>query len=242
MSDKPHQSASSVEKNSSFFRDNLSEYNSNVQQLDTYAAIRASLNEALRGCGKLMDIGNGGVFDYDTSLAREIVALDLFLDDLPAQYSRPANVTFRTGSALSIPEADGEFDAVLMVMLLHHLVGRSVAESWTNTQTALKEAMRVLRPGGKLILVESCVPRWFYTFERAVFPIANSVIHWFSEHPATLQYPAEQLASALSAMTPAEPEMCRIEKGRWVLQFGVKFPAALTPVYPYRFVLQKPSE
>ena len=60
MSDRPvlNQTSSSIEKNSSFFRENMDSYSSNVAQLDTYAAIKRSINEAIKGIKQLMDIEN----------------------------------------------------------------------------------------------------------------------------------------------------------------------------------------
>ena len=45
----------------------------------------------------------------------------------------------------SLPFADGEFDAVLMLDLLHHL---------DDVERGLDEALRVLRPGGRLLVFE----------------------------------------------------------------------------------------
>ena len=38
-----------------------------------------------------------------------------------------------------------------------------------NVRRAIAEAERVLEPGGRLIVAESCVPAWFYPVERALF-------------------------------------------------------------------------
>jgi len=234
----PGQTDTSLSKNISFFREHHHLYEQNINELDTYIAIRASVNQALQGINQLLDIGNGGVFDYETSLVRTIVALDLFFDHLPASFSRPANVTLRTGSALNIPEQDDTFDGVLIVMLIHHLVGRTVKESIRNVDQAVREAFRVLRPGGRLIILESCVPRWFYLFENAVFPFAAAVINAILPHPATLQYPASLIRSILRRHSPSV-EVLRIPKGRYILQFGYKFPSILTPAIPYRFIAYK---
>jgi ubiquinone/menaquinone biosynthesis C-methylase UbiE len=234
-----HQTQASIDKNSSFFRNNLDGYNRQVQELDTYKRIRQSINDGIAGCGNLLDIGNGGVFDYDTTLADSIVAIDLFLDTLPVAAAPPGNVTFKTGSALDVPEPDASFDAVLMVMLLHHLVGKTIAQSLTNMTRALSEALRVLKPGGKLVIVESCVPKWFYLFENAVFPAASFFIERAISHPPTLQYPSSLIASILRQVAPGNLEVLRIQKGMWVLQYGFKFPSILTPVCPFRFCLTK---
>ncbi len=234
----PHQTSSSINKNIAFFRDNVQEYGKNVQELDTYVAIRASINDALTGVSRLLDIGNGGVFDYDVNLVPEILALDLFLDDIDtARY--PSHITFKAGSALQIPESTESFDGVIMVMLLHHLVGNTVAESLINVNTSIQEAIRILKPGGKLIIVESCIPEWFYVFEKFIFPLASKIINIILPHPITLQYPVGTIKNIMSEHS-SNIEVLRIPKGKWVLQYGYKFPSILTPVNPYRLILTKP--
>jgi hypothetical protein len=125
-----------------------------------------------------------------------------------------------------------------MVMLLHHLIGTSVAECLENASRAMAEAFRVLKPKGKLIIVESCVPWWFYRFERLVFPLATKLIGRFMEHPATLQFPPAVIAGLLEKHA-VSVEVTRIPSGTWVLQYGVKWPSRLTPVGVYRFVAYK---
>jgi SAM-dependent methyltransferase len=242
MIDKPlkaTQTKVSVRKNSSFFTDHLEAYSRGVQQLDTYATIRSSIDEAIRGTELLLDVGNGGVFDYDTDAVSRIVALDLFLDSLPESYRCPANVALRTGSALDIPELNDSFDAVLMVMLLHHLVGNTVEESVLNSRRAFVEAYRVLKPGGRLVVIESCIPKWFFALEKVVFPLAAPIINATIQHPVTLQYPPSFITRLLAEETGQSPEVTRIQLGKWVLQFGFKVPSVVTPVMPCRFVIRK---
>ena len=54
-------------------------------------------------------------------------------------------ITVVDGAAESIPVADGSADAVWTVNTMHH---------WTNVDRALAEIHRVLRPGGRLLLVD----------------------------------------------------------------------------------------
>ena len=231
------QTDASIEKNVSFFRDNVTSYGHYVAVLDTYRNIRAFTNESLQGIDRLLDVGNGGAFDYDVTLIRELVALDLFLEELPASVF-PSNVQPKNGSALDLREPEASFDGVIMSMLLHHLVGKSVAESMSNFSKAVSEAFRMLKPGGRLVVMESCVPKWFYEFEKVVFPLASNLIGRFLEHPPTLQYPPEMILESLKHYA-AEVEVTAIPKGKWVLHYGFKYPSALTPVVPYRFVAHK---
>ena len=126
-------------QNVEFFADNAS-YAERVATLDTYRYIREALEAELRGTGRLLDIGNGGVFDYDTALADEIVAADLFLDE---SYNErmPANVKAVRADAMSLPEL-GQFDAVLYAMVFHHLTGATSSAVVANVRKTLGEAER----------------------------------------------------------------------------------------------------
>jgi len=231
------QSESSVRTNISFFKNNLGSYADQMRNLDTYSSIRASTDEALRGIDRLLDVGNGGTFDYDAGLVREVVAVDLFLEDLsPAEF--PPNVIARNGSALDIPEPDETFDGVVMSMLLHHLVGATVSECRSNVSRAIAEAFRVLKPGGRLVVVESCVPVWFYAFERLVFPVASRLIPLCVAHPATLQFPPSLVLDLIKSHA-SNVTWVPIPLGRWIIQYGFKYPAVLTPAAPFRFVATK---
>jgi SAM-dependent methyltransferase len=237
MPAQTRQSDSSLIKNSSFFKDELQSYSERIGALDTYRTIRQFTNEALQGIDRLLDIGNGGTFDYEVQIAREVVAIDLFLEEIPPS-AFPPNVTPKNGSALELPEPDSTFDGVLMCMLLHHLIGRSVEESLANLSRAIGEAFRVLKPGGRLVIIESCVSERFYGFERLVFRTAAKIIDLLLTHPATLQFPPTIIAGEIQKHTDAV-QMTAIPKGKWVLQYGFQFPSALTPAVPYRFTATK---
>ncbi len=92
--------------------------------MSTYRNIRSEVNAAIVGTQRLLDIGNGGVFDYDTQLVPEIVGVDLFLDEVTSGI--PENVTLRRGDALALDEADAAYDGVLIVFVFHHLVSTDV--------------------------------------------------------------------------------------------------------------------
>lgn len=234
-----HQVSENKEKNAEFFRKHLQEYSQNVLELQTYKNIHVALTEEVRGIRNLLDIGNGGVFDYDASVVGHITGLDLFLDQLPQDAHIPLNVTMEAGDALNVPKPAETFDGVVMVMLLHHLIGNSVAECALNLDRAIYEAFRVLRPGGKLVIIESCVPSWFYYFERLVFPIAVPVINRVLAHPPAFQYTIEIVSDVIQRYFGRAPTVRKIKKDKYVLQFGFKVPAKLTPVQPYLLTVCK---
>ena len=79
------------------------------------------------GTNKLLDIGHGGSFDYDTSQINEITGLDL--DEMIDLKSLSNNIKLEVGSALDIPINLKNFETTLFVMLLHHLIGENVSQN-----------------------------------------------------------------------------------------------------------------
>jgi SAM-dependent methyltransferase len=187
----------------------------------------------------MLDVGNGGVFEYDTSLVSEIVAVDLFLDQLDSSHF-PPNVTARRGDALDLEGHEVEYDAVLESLLFHHLVGETAGDLITNVRRALAEAERVMKPGGRMLVVESCVPRWFYRVEkilfRALVMLARTPV--LGGHPATLQLPFDLLVELVGERFEVA-HAYRIPPGRWTTQLGRRWPTALTPARAYMIVARK---
>jgi SAM-dependent methyltransferase len=242
-SEVPAQMEAARNSNIQHFLRNLEAYKAAYDRIDSYKTIHRHVSEAVTGIDRLLDIGSGGIFDYDTEKVREITAVDLFLGEIKPELHAtlfPPNVIIKAGDALDLSEADGDFDGVLMVMLIHHLVGANVEQCLANTRQALAEAWRVLKPGGRLIIAESCVPRWFCAFERLAFRAAAKIITATLEHPPTLQYPATLITAMLRELT-SKVECRQIPPGRWVLQLGIKWPTALTPVDSYLFTAVKPA-
>jgi SAM-dependent methyltransferase len=235
------QSGSVAEANSRFFLDNIEMYRKSVDKIGTYKNIRNALNPHVIGIEHLLDIGNGGIFDYDASPVRKITALDLFFDRLPDSVRRdyfPPNAEPVPGSALDIPFPDNSFDGVLMVMLIHHLVGKTWQASWANAIRAFDEAKRVLSPGGKFILVESCIPRWFFPFEKLAFAPTAGLVERVTSHPPAFQYPADDIHKALADRFDIS-DMTLVPVSSHVLHFGMKVPSMFSPVKPYVFVGRK---
>lgn len=65
--------------------------------------------------------------------------------------NRVPNATFYTGKAESLPLPDRSIDFAFSTMSFHH---------WQDQSKGLGEIVRVLRPGGCFILVDSALPGW----------------------------------------------------------------------------------
>jgi hypothetical protein len=99
------------------------------------------------------------------------------------------------------------------------------------------EMYRVLRPGGKAVVIESTVGAWFHLIECALYAPALWVKR--GGHPVTFQFTARHVIRAATECGFEVEEFTFIPRGAFVLQFGRTWPAALTPVRPIKLVLRK---
>ena len=223
---KENQSEKISKKNAKFFNDNLN-YRENVNTIDTYENIRKEVSDILIGTDKLLDIGHGGVFDYRTNEVNKIVGLDL---EFMNNSSLPENIRLVKGSVLKIPSQLVSFDKVFINMLLHHLCGKNVRENYENLDKCFVEIKKTLKKGGEIIIVESCVPFWFNIFEKVVYKIAYQIILKFFNHPPVFQFTINQIKNSLIKNGFKLEKYNIIKQGKYILQFGYKFPTFLTPV------------
>jgi SAM-dependent methyltransferase len=109
-----------------------------------------------------------------------------------------------------------------------------------NVRLAIAEAERVLRPGGRLIVAESCVPPWFYRVEKVLFRplVALSRTRLLRGHPPTIQIPFRDLISLVGERFEVESAY-RVPPGRWITQFGYRWPTVLTPARAFVVVGRK---
>ena len=88
------------------------------------------------------------------------------------QSGRYANITFRQGDGLQLPVEDASVDAVTLSFGLRNMADR---------HRALSEIRRVLRPGGRLFLLEFSQPYgWFrpfyYFYLRQILPWLAAIV------------------------------------------------------------------
>ena len=92
--------------------------------------------------------GTGELTEALAAGAGQVIAVDDSAAMLAAARARldgRGNVDLRQGRIESLPIADGELDAATLVLVLHYL---------TEPGSAIREAARTLRPGGRLLVVD----------------------------------------------------------------------------------------
>ena len=114
---------------------------------DAGARLAAILDEI--AARDVLDIGcGGGGLARDLAARGHVVAgIDPAPQAVAAAEQLVPEARFVIGGAEALPFADASFDAAIFLNSLHHV---PVAQM----PTALREALRVLRPGGEVVIVE----------------------------------------------------------------------------------------
>jgi SAM-dependent methyltransferase len=229
------QNGKAFARNQSFFTDNDS-YKRSQQHLETYRFIAMSAAEAVKGTRRLLDVGNGGVFIFPIGDIPEVVAVDIFVEDSFA--ARYPTVKWIQASALEM-SFENEFDTVIEINTLHHIIGSTVRQTYTNLDTFFKNTRRALEPGGRFVVIESTVPRWFLTPYKAVFPALVKL--WPLSHPPTHQFHFRDLLNTARANTFELEEFCWIPKTSDILALGFRVKPWMTPIRIAKMIFVKPE-
>lgn len=111
---------------------------------------------ALNGTEHVLDIGSGAghascaLAPYAASVEGLDVTPEMVETAGALAYSRGlSNVTFRLGDVAALPFDDRSFDLVTSRLSAHH---------YADPAAALREVFRVLRPGGRLLLIDCISP------------------------------------------------------------------------------------
>jgi SAM-dependent methyltransferase len=128
----------------------LPDYSRQAERYDETRSASPSVTRALRKAldgapgPRLADIG-GGTGNYALALSREgwePVVVDLSAEMLERAGAKGLTTVF--ANAERLPFEDESFDAAILVSMLHHVEDRDAA---------LLEARRIIRPGGRLVLI-----------------------------------------------------------------------------------------
>jgi len=166
----------------------------------------------LTGRERVLDLGCGTGHTAMAFAPRcaEVEALDLTAQMLDAGRRLAgergiANLRFREGDAAELPYPDASFDVVASRLSAHH---------YTRPEQAVREAVRVLRPGGRLLWIDSVSPAaWAADTFMNTFEILRDRSH--VRNHSTAQWIAMFENAGLRASVLREWNI-RIEFDSWV--------------------------
>ena len=143
---------------------------------------------------RVLDVccGTGDLAIAAAHAGGRVTGLDFSAPMLERARGKPAEIEWLEGDALSLPFAEGSFDAVTIGFGLRNLA---------NVERGLEELRRVLRPGGRLAILEITRPKglaapFYRLWFDGVIPLAGKVLPGGSAYsylPASVRrFPAPQ--------------------------------------------------
>ncbi|MDB5405295.1 MAG: SAM-dependent methyltransferase [Rhodospirillales bacterium] len=165
---------------------------------------------------RVLDLGCGGghVSFRVAPLVAEVVAYDLspdMLDEVARQAAARglANIATRQGNVETLPFADASFDIVLSRYSAHH---------WRNLDAALREARRVLKPGGFAAFADAASPG------PALLDTHLQGLELLRDPSHVRDYSVTEWRQALTragfAPGPATERCVRLDFASWVARIG----------------------
>jgi SAM-dependent methyltransferase len=217
-------------ENKAYFKTIQREYGeASASSSQMYLDIGRRLDEIL--FGTVIDFGNGGVINYDAGRLDSLICVDLI---------DPGRSTFPV-SGEKIRYVQGDFydigvnfrpDCVLAQFLLHHLTDDQ------RLLLSLKRVRTLLRPGGKLILLEIKLPDCFEVIQRLFRPTL-AFLYTLLQKPPVRFFSLRGLFKLLmeAGFAPGPAQVISI-RGR-VSPAPVFFPQLRMPgwLYPFRCML-----
>lgn len=117
----------------------------------------------------------------------QVVPADFSIGMLREGYRRRPDLPFTAADAMALPFADGAFDAVTMSYGLRNV---------SDVDVALREFLRVTRPGGRLVVAEfsrPVVPVLSTVYDRVVLRALPAIARRVSSNPDSYVYLAESI-------------------------------------------------
>jgi len=150
----------------SYFQKVYSTYQDKVEREDA-GGVHARIQRAIepRLAGVIVDIGSGGLAQYENAAIRKVISVDNVLEFLRHAKDRTAlNVA---GDIRALPLKNQSADRIIIEFVIHHLTENRLDGNLGNVDKAVAESSRILRPGGEVYFVDSMVPFLLEQFERA---------------------------------------------------------------------------
>ncbi|MBN1824510.1 MAG: methyltransferase domain-containing protein [Endomicrobiales bacterium] len=128
-----------------------------------------------RVLGKVLDIGGGPRIYYQTDKVEKLFVMNVseaVLSNLP----RTERISAIKADGEMIPFGDGVFDRVLILYSIHHFALSGARTTIGKIESSFKEAYRVLKKGGRILIAETVVGEGTLAAESLLFGVGRFVL------------------------------------------------------------------
>lgn len=146
--------------------------------VESQAHIYRNINPVLtrRVSGRVLTIGSGSVMNFAATHASQVVCLDLS-ENMLRQLNPPEKVVRVCADAQFLPFEPVCFDFVVVPFIIHHLAQDSIPETDLAVSLMFKEASRMLRRNGRIIVTDLFIPAMLEAFERSLYGPAVKMLN-----------------------------------------------------------------
>ena len=220
------------EQSKKFFDNYIDDYAREIMAIQPmfYKNAAIFLNKALTGSNTVLDVGNGGILNYNWQSIARLDCADLSVSQSAIQrYEKFSNISLFQSDILGLNNIeDNTYDAVIVQAVLHHLAGETINKTNKNVITALESCMRVLKPDGKLLIVESTVLPFFEQMERICYPLMQ-LFFKICNFGAVFQYSTPSLIKLIQYLdyNIVYSRAIALDKYTWIMK--KKIPTIILP-------------
>jgi len=190
---------------------------------ELYSSVAANINQDLKG--RVLDIGSGGIINYDRSLCKRLILLDITKSNV----KKEGNTYFVMGDCTSIGLTKESVDMVIMQSLIHHLAEKSHKKTLLNIEKSFKEGYRVLKPGGSMFILENCPSRIIERIEIILYPFL-SLIYKIIKFPLVFAHSQKTLKDLLMKCGFKEVSIKKIQLQGNIPILGFDIPEKYVPM------------
>jgi SAM-dependent methyltransferase len=215
-----------------YFQKIYADYQTSVEKapvLDVHQRIKRVIEPRLAGI--VVDVGSGGDTRHRSPAITALISVDNVLEFL--QHAKDPAALNAAGDVRALPFKKESVDRIVIQFVVHHLTDEGLAGTLRNVKAAISESARILKPGGRIFIVDSMTWRPLDMLQRAVYPMSRAILHGFGR-PMVFILSASSLVrlcaeSGLAAARPVIVDWGAMTDLSQALFPNLRFPLRYTP-------------